>query len=327
MDAAPIDERIVDQAIGWLVRLQSGTASAADETACRQWRTAHPDHERAWQRLAGFSRRVHALPAQLAHATLEETQQRKAAQAGRRRTVLKSLALFGAAGVLGWQARDSGPWHRLAAQHATAVGERRRLQLADGGTLLLNTDTAVDVRYAAGERRIVLRRGEILIETMPDPAARPFFVDTPHGRLQALGTVFSVRLDGGGAGVATLRVRQGTVALRHADVGDVRVDAGRQLLFGPGLGGREPAPQPADADAEAWRDGLLVARRMPLAGFLAELGRYRPGVLRCDPEVAAMEISGVFSLDDTGHALQSLAQVFPLRIEQRTRYWVTVRGA
>lgn len=324
-DAAPIDDGIVDQAIDWLVRLQSGATDAADEAACLQWRRAHPDHERAWQRLARFSQRVHALPSGIAHATLDETRRHQAVLAHTRRGVLKSLALAGGVGLLAWQLRDSPPWHRLTAQHATAVGERRRIALADGGALWLNTDSAVDVDYAAAQRQVRLLRGEVLIETAPDAAARPFFVATPNGVLQALGTVFSVRLEA--RGWVTARVRQGVVALLRDD-GDIRIDSGRQLRFGGSAAdGPPPAVQAAAQDADAWRDGVLVARRMPLARFVEELGRYRAGIVRCDAAVAGVEISGVFPLDDTDRALRALTQVFALRLEWRTRYWVTVRPA
>jgi transmembrane sensor len=63
---------------------------------------------------------------------------------------------------------------------------------------------------------------------------------------------------------------------------------------------------------------------MSLASFAAELGRYRPGLLRCDPEVAQLEVSGAFQLHDTDQALHALTQVLPVEIRYRTRYWVTI---
>ena len=58
----------------------------------------------------------------------------------------------------------------------------------------LNTSTALQVDYQDAARRLVLLAGEILIETARDGRGRPFFVQTPAGRLQALGTRFSVQL-------------------------------------------------------------------------------------------------------------------------------------
>ena len=72
----------------------------------------------------------------------------------------------------------------------------------------------------------------------------------------------------------------------------------------------------------AWREGLLVARDMPLSRVLDELGRHRHGHLGCDPQIANRPISGNFSLADTDTTLVFLAEAHGLRLHQLTRYWV-----
>jgi transmembrane sensor len=47
-------------------------------------------------------------------------------------------------------------------------------------------------------------------------------------------------------------------------------------------------------------------------------------VLRCDPAVAALRISGAFPITDTDLALEALQSAFALDVQRRTRYWVTV---
>jgi transmembrane sensor len=66
---------------------------------------------------------------------------------------------------------------------------------------------------------------------------------------------------------------------------------------------------------------------MPLAEFVAELGRYRPGLLRCAPEVASLKVSGTFQLADTEQVLQLLTRSLPVRVDYRTRFWVNVGAA
>src|SRR5690606_11580505 len=110
-------------------------------------------------------------------------------------TLLKGLVLAVGGGMLsygGYRHAHTAGW---TADYRTATGEQRRSVLADGTQLQLNTASAVDVAYDANSRRLVLREGEILITTAPDPAGRPFFVQTPQGIVQALGTRFSVRSD------------------------------------------------------------------------------------------------------------------------------------
>lgn len=76
----------------------------------------------------------------------------------------------------------------------------------------------------------------------------------------------------------------------------------------------------------AWVKGLLVADGTRLDELVAELARYRPGVLRCAPEVAMLRVSGVLHLADTDLALDNLAAALPIQVIRRTRYWVTVSG-
>ena len=69
---------------------------------------------------------------------------------------------------------------------------------------------------------------------------------------------------------------------------------------------------------------MISARNMRLADFIAELSRYRPGVLRCADEVAERRVSGTFQLADNDQVLTLVAQSLRLQIDYRTRYWVTL---
>jgi transmembrane sensor len=92
------------------------------------------------------------------------------------------------------------------------------------------------------------------------------------------------------------------------------------VAFGQQVGSVEPL----DAGAQAWVDGLLIAERMPLGQVLAQLDRYRRGVLRCDPAVAALQVSGSFSLDRPDASLDLLASVLPIRVQRVFGYWANV---
>ena len=58
--------------------------------------------------------------------------------------------------------------------------------------------------------------------------------------------------------------------------------------------------------------------------FVQELARYRPGLLRCDADIADLRISGVFQTENTDQALDVLEQVFNLKINRLTDYWVSI---
>ncbi|MNH23072.1 fec operon regulator FecR [compost metagenome] len=79
-----------------------------------------------------------------------------------------------------------------------------------------------------------------------------------------------------------------------------------------------------DASVGAWQQGSIIALDRPLAELLADLSRYRSGVLRCDPRIAQLKVSGAFPIDDTDRALAALESGFALRVTRFSRFWVNV---
>lgn len=308
MNAQPIARPIAQQAARWLLRLQQDSSPEALRE-CAAWRAAHAEHERAWQLATRFSAQVQAIPSQLARTAL----QRPAALS--RRGTLKALTSLVVLGSLGVTLQRRGTLEGLMADLSTGVGERRRLTLEDGSELQLNTDSAVDIRYSANERLLVLRKGELYLRTGQDP--RPLRVQSAYGTFQPLGTRFAVRQF---AGHDRLQVFEGAVAATSASGQTLRIEAGEQALVSAGQVSRiGPAPV-----STGWIDGVLRVERMPLGEFVAELGRYRHGWTRCAPEVAEVLVSGTFQLNDTEAALAALAMAFPVRVQYVTRYWVTL---
>ncbi len=282
--------------------------SPAQRAACARWRAAAAEHEQAWLKAERVQARLGLLPQRLAMGTLNRE----------RRQVLKQLlvlAILAPAGYVGY--RQVVPLER----YATAVGERRRVTLADGTTLDLNTDSAVDVEFDQHQRLLVLQRGEILVDTGADrqsPQHRPLRVASDEGLMEALGTRFLVRQRDGST---QLSVFQGAVRVTPVHGPQQTIAAGQQLLFAArGQGSVGPA---REQDSQ-WTQGQLIVEEMPLAEFLGELGRYRNGWLRCQPEAASLLISGAFQLDNTERILAALPATLPVRVEYRTRYWVTV---
>lgn len=311
MTAHAISRPVAQQAARWLLHLQQdGSPQALQD--CATWRAAHADHERAWQLAARFSTQVQAIPPQIARTALQ-----RPAALGRRAT-LKALGSLVVLGSLGVTLQRTGTFDGVMADASTGVGERRRLTLDDGSELHLNTDSAVDIHYSASERLLVLRRGELYLHSSPDP--RPLRVQSARGTFQPLGTRFSVRqFDRHDR----LQVFEGAVAAKPVRGDGVRIEAGEQAAVSADQVICTGAV-PAGAD---WVDGVLRVERMPLADFVAELGRYRHGWTRCAPEVAQVLVSGTFQLNDSEAALAALAMAFPVRVRYVTRYWVTVVAA
>ncbi|MCD0501596.1 FecR domain-containing protein [Bordetella petrii] len=313
-----LDPGLVRRASQWWVDLQSESATASLRQACLDWRQADPEHERAWQRVQQVTGQLHGVPEPLIQATLLTPR-----RAGRRQAI-KTLLLL--AGVTGTGAATIGlaPWTDWRADESTRVGEIRRIRLPDGSLVVLNTHTAVDIRYGAAERRLVLLRGEMLVTTAADalPEARPFLVDTAHGTLRALGTRFLVRQHGDDS---ELQVYEGAVEVRTTRNGSAAevVHAGFRVRFD---GTRAAPAGPAQETSATWTRNMLVATAMPLRQFLHELARYRRGHLGCEDEIAELQVSGTFPLGDTDRVLRALEYELPVDVHRYTNYWLTLRA-
>lgn len=187
----------LEEAAGWFANLSDAAAGDAERRRWQNWLDAHPDHARAWQRVEEVTGRFGPL-AGSGRTTREVLASPRAAA---RRRMLKALCLLAVAGA-GGLAATRLPWRGwredLAlnrAAYRTSVGETRALQLEDGTKIWLAARSSLDISYTSSLRRLSLYQGDLLIETARDPVspARPFVVDTFHGRLRALGTRFAVR--------------------------------------------------------------------------------------------------------------------------------------
>ena len=67
-----------------------------------------------------------------------------------------------------------------------------------------------------------------------------------------------------------------------------------------------------------------MAQNQPLGDFLRELSRYRAGLLRWEPALEQLRVTGSFQLGNTDRILTLLAATLPLQVQTRTRYWVTL---
>lgn len=318
--AAPLPPAVVDAAVDWLVHLWSGEATEASRAQWQGWRAADPLHDAAWRRVEATDQRWRVRAPGLATALAGRP------AAGRRR-LLGGMAALAVAGLAVHVGREQIAEQGWLAELRTAKGEQRRLQLPDGTQLLLNTATALDIDFGATLRRLRLHQGELLVTTAPDTQTpgRPFVVDTPAGRAQALGTRFTVRHDTDGPAARTTQVAvfEGAVELHGTGPG-LRIAAGEAARLPVGGGAAEALPAPA---APAWADGVLVASDMRLDAFVDELRRYRPGLVQLAPEVAGLRLSGVFPLADTDRILQALVQVLPVQVHVPVRYWARIGPA
>jgi transmembrane sensor len=315
MSLSPAELQAISAAARWYALLPSGVTTDADIAAWSTWLGADPAHAQAWQRMTAVGEQMASVPGALAAPALRGAEQS-------RRQVLRSVALLISASSLAWMGWRSDASQDLLADFRTTVGERRTFRLADGSTLLLNTDTTVNLRFDGHQRVLELLRGEIQVTTAVDPLQRPFKVMTRHGQVLALGTRFIVRAQDAGSEVAVI---EKAVEVRPSGgASAVRLEAGQAVDFDAHSVG---TLRRTDASTGAWQHASIIALNQPLVELLAELSRYRRGVLRCDPRIAQLKVSGAFPIENTDLALAALESGFSLRITRYSRYWVNVSRA
>lgn len=304
----------IRDAARWYAVLQSPDVTHAEQQAWQHWLIEAPSHRLAWQEVERVQTCLTRVPGQVAAPALRGA-------ALTRRELLNRLAMIAVAAPLGLLAWRWAPWEQWQAQYATAIGEQQPLILADGSQLVLNTATSADVDFTPSQRRITLHRGEILVQTAPDPKRppRPFLVDTPQGRIQALGTRFTVRSEGNETRVTVLEKAVRVVNVSGNERRDVR--QGQQLRFSANH--LHPVSH-SPSGAGSWTSGNLMVVDMPLQDWVAEISRYRPGHLACSDATAGIRVSGTFPLADTDRALTLITETFPVRQRRLTPYWVTL---
>ena len=307
---------ILAQAAAWLMRLQSGEVTQATLQELEIWCEQSDEHRSAWARAQSLMGIFERVPARVGRATLERVHNE------RRRRAVKALAFALVAIPVGWTGYRQLPLREWRADYRTLKGAQKSVVLADDTRLDLNTASAVNVVFSDHERRIILLGGEIRVTTGVDSTTRqrPLIVATGQGQVQPVGTRFSVRqLEG----ATRLAVFAGQVVTTTAGGKTLRVQAGQQTQFNRQA--IEPV-QPAVENRALWEQGMLLARAMPLGELLSELVRYRRGVLRCDPAIADLRVSGAFPVYDTDASLALLQASFPLQVWQLTPWWVSVKA-
>lgn len=300
------DREVLRRAAQWLALLESGDANADDHLRLQHWRESANTHERAWQKAQQLRERFGGLPPALAMAALDRPDHA-------RRAVLKRALGIAALVPTAWLVGRELPLDVWRADLQTGTGEARRVQLADGSFLQLDTATALNVDM--GTRHVTLLRGEIALKVN---ASNPLTIEAPYGRIVVGQSEVCVRLN---ANDCRVSVVSGTVQLQPLKGPLASLRAGQQAtLQASGVA----AINAFDALLPDWRDGVLMAQNQPLGDFLRELSRYRPGLMRWEPELETLRVTGSFRLDNTDRVLSLLVASLPVEVHARTRYWVTL---
>jgi transmembrane sensor len=294
-------------AADWVVRLQSNHFTETEVLEFDAWLSAHPANARAYDAALAVMLEFEAA----ADAVLDGLREAPVRRPDRRGWLVAGGVA--AAAALALAVMPFGALAPAATQtFATAKGQHRTVQLADGSSLEMNGGSRLSVTLSAHERRVVMPEGEALFDVAADKA-RPFLITAGDRTVRVVGTRFDVRHRGAALSVT---VERGVV-----EVGPTAGGAGRTFRLRPGqrLDTVEGAPAAqltlADPQAvESWRTGRLIYRDQPLAEVVVDLNQqFQRQIVIDDPALAETRVSGVLVLDDQDAVIRRLALLAPIK--------------
>jgi len=300
-------DRIAEQAIKYLARSQIETPSQRAEREA--WLAADPRHAEEYERIRGLSDRM--VDVFRDNPDLQASSDKTLAALDRARRTRRRWAWSAAAVVLlsvGTTLVVSFCSSPAPVGLATELGERRTEALADGSQLVLNTESALEVRYTRRRRDVELQRGEAQFDVARD-ASRPFVVHVGEGTVTALGTRFQVRRD---ADASIVTLLEGKVEVADGQARRILQPNERAYLSRDGI-----SVQAIDPDqASGWVGGWLKFTGTPLRQVVADANRYSLRKLRlADPGLADIKLSGSFRAGDSAAIASTAARILPIRVD------------
>lgn len=305
-----------DRAEYWQQRRSARDFSPREQAEFERWYAENPEHEAAYERAEYLYRRAEDLRLDPYWTAAAQAAKQSAGRMGMVRRVARagSVALVLAISIgIGWQ-----QWNPVEPQqhYATAVGERRTVELQDGSSVVLDTNSALNVQFSRKRRDLTLERGRAQFSVAADKS-RPFIVAAGNGTVRAVGTEFQVRSDGRNVLVTLLEGIVTVTAPSRTQDGEATATlaAGEQLSFD---GQQLWAKSAADlAVAEGWTRGELVFNRRPLRELIDEMNRYTSVQLKlADPSLGNLPVSGAFYDNDQDSLIQALEVGWSLRAER-----------
>lgn len=300
------------EAAEWHARLGARFVSSRDIEEFFAWRktAANEDAYRRVEAIWGQTAKLGSDP-QIAAATEAVLSRRRPEPRRPSRAVLVG-AFAGVGAALAIACFGFG-WWRSQPVFGTVVGEQRMVQLADGSSVRLDTDSRIRVRFSQNRRAIALEGGQALFSVAHDPS-RPFVVEAGDTRVTAVGTVFDVRRDPAGAKVTLV---SGIVDVTAAGGAETRrMEAGHQAVVRAG----ETRISAVDVGTQtSWADGRIVFRDTPLRTAVDEINRYLTHKVELGGGASDdVLVNGVFRAGDREAFVSAVSEVFDLQAVRRS---------
>lgn len=333
----PDTAAIEAEAAAWVARFDAGDVSAKDQAAFQEWlnrsalhREAIADYGKLWSEFDALR-----LLVDTDKAGWQARDDRAAMleRAGPWLAACAAAVIVAAGGAMFLHskpqqvaraerhlpARDLHPLTRVS--YETPVGGQRQITLADGSSVVLNTNSLLDVNFSAKGRDVHLRRGEAYFDVVHDKA-RPFTVYADSYVVRDIGTAFDVHL--AKAGLVEVGVTKGSVEVTPANGRHVSgpakslgvIAAGQHIVLGERIERPEPVSSADMGRKLAWRQGQLIYTGQPLGEVLADVSRYSNIKIElADPALENLPVGGAFRTDQIEAIFAALENNFAIRAE------------
>ena len=312
-----------DQAIDWIIRLNSDKVTEQDRLLAAQWLNRSPSHRKAFseaeQLMLDMGEVMGAV--KLVQIEPQPINVKRARYTGH---WLRTLAVASILFVLTLPL--TGLNDRWFSDYYTAVGEQKTVTLADGSQVMLNTDTAISVAFSATGRKLTLKHGQAVFHVAAD-RDRPFEVATDIAVVKALGTVFEVTEQSQTTRIAVQEHAVSVKGLHDKDYTEkARINAGQQAFFDQKSGLQSIIAVDTN-QSTAWQRGKLVFKNQPLKEVVAELDRYVHGrIAIVDAQLADLRVSGVFPINDPTATMTMIEQILPVNVTRITPWLTLLHG-
>lgn len=326
----------------WFARLDRGL-TAEEQDRYMEWLAQDPAHRKAmsryqtdwdeFDRLAGIHLKTHARidPDLLAPSKRSD---RRIGELGRKIVRFGTLPFAAIIAVLLYvsfsQPEESAGLKLQPAVELLARIEQRTL--ADGSVIEINRGAEVEVAYTANERRVYLKKGEANFDVAKDPD-RPFLVNVAGVDVQAIGTVFSIRLlDDEVDVIVTEGIVNVKPSLEEAKADDTFLKVGQRAKVD--LASEAPVIKVEEIgeveleELHLWQPRLLDYDEILLGDIVKEFNRSNPiKVVLSDASLERISLSSTFWSDNVEGFVRLMESSFNMEAEWRGSREIVLRKA
>lgn len=331
--------RIREEASLWLARLDGEDADSKLHREFEQWLSCDSRHRFVFSELSDVwgEMDILALFQPLLTTTPEQGSTALTAQTksyGTHRSWLPFAAAALIVMAIGLLYPTSWQQQAEPQVYTTSIGEQRTIELDDGSTVQLNTNSVVEVAYSNDIRQLRLLRGEAYFDVAHNKS-RPFVVQAGSGNIEAVGTAFAIQLEQSSVEVAVTegRVKVTPLAAQPSSTSPMEkplayADAGQVVIYNKGIESIQTASRDQLDRFLSWRTGQLRFQGETLEEAISEFSRYSDiRVILSEPTVRDLRVGGVFKTGDIDEFLNVLEEGFQVEVRRHSPKLVYLKMA